>query len=141
MQNENGSNWSEAVRASLVTPWPRCANPHSASPGGVCGEIARYQGRVAGCDGLAFFCELHRPISAWAIEGEQLVRRVRLHLEVYIAAVDTAPGDGQTEAYDRLEGAIRRAGGITSVLAVTSETVKGTPPAASGGKRMARVRG
>ena len=141
MRNDSGSNWDQAVRATLVTPWPRCSDPHTPSPGGVCGEIARYQGRAPGCDALGFFCELHRPIAAWPIEGEQLVRRVSVTLQVFIAAVDSAPGDGLTEAYDRLEGAIRRVGGLTSLVAVTSETVRGTPPTASGHKTMARVRG
>jgi hypothetical protein len=141
LQNDNGSNWSEATRRSIVMPSPRCGSLHAPSPGGICGEIARYQGRLAGASTLAYFCELHRPIAAWPIQGEQVIRRACLHLEVYIALVDEAPGDGRTEAYDRLEQAIRRVGGISNLRADTAETVQGTPVTAAHSKRMARARG
>lgn len=127
-------------RRFTVAPTPRCCRPVENSPGGFCGELATWAGKDPDDVSTRFFCDEHRPPIAVPLGGDVQYRRACLTVQVYIAAVSDERAIAHGEAFEQLQRAVGRVGGVLNIVSATSEIGVGSFPARRGGLRMAKAR-
>lgn len=128
-RNSGGDDTIARVPAFALCPPPRCRSGLEKPHGHACGQVASWM--VVGTFWLdtVFYCNAHRPENAAPMAGDQVVRRIHVTCEVFLAGVDMREPMARAEAVGRLEAAITAAGGALDIRGVTSTV--GRYPAAS----------
>lgn len=98
----------------IVTPL-RCFHPLPGSEPPICGAPAKW--KRPGVDWFTdeYFCDEHRRELDLSIAGDVVFRRVRVQLDVLLAATSSGDPQSRAEAMARVEGAIKAIGGCLDV--------------------------
>jgi hypothetical protein len=126
------ASYTAHIPQCTIGPPLRCCYRDVGRPGGFCGDLAVAKRPGSLYFAPLYFCGVHRLPADVPIAGERVFRRVRLSLDVLLAAIDPAAPVAQAEALERLELAVKALGGEMDVLRVTSSFVRWTPPAGQG---------
>lgn len=102
-------NWS-------VVPPPRCHRPTGPLPRKFCGELASWKVPGNAIFSDLYFCDAHKPRDCQPIDFVGVLRRVTISGVVYFAGVSRFKSQAEAEAVERLDAAVRAAGGILDVL-------------------------
>lgn len=121
------------VPTFVLCPTLRCYHVEGKSPRIVCGALARWREPGEHWFNDSFFCDLHRGPNDLVVDGDVVVRRVRITADVFLAGTNIRSPQAQTEAVARLERAVAAAGGILDVHGVLSSVGRIRPAAASHG--------
>src|SRR2546430_866602 len=114
----------ERVPAVATCPQIRCYARRGSAFGSLCGAPARWRrpGRIWFED--AFFCDDHRSEFDLEIDGDVVVRRVRLSVDVLLTGASMTAPEAQIEAGRQLERAVASIGGRLEVTGVSSQPVR-----------------
>lgn len=125
---------ADARELVVVVPIRCCAPENPLAPMAICREPARWE-RPGAAIGAAHFCDRHRDWTDVPIVDVAIVRRISICVEAVFNSTRAGRSASEAEAVTRLLEAVAAAGGVMSLVAVTSDVGRQAVPAPAGVKR------
>src|SRR4051794_35032843 len=121
--NEKSAKAREIARvpAFTIKPAPRCFTSVGSSRTGKCGELATRRRHGNRWFRDTFHCDKHAHETDALINGDLVIRRVRVTCDILFAGVDEMAEAAQREAAARLAAAIEALGGVLDEKMTTSQ--------------------
>jgi hypothetical protein len=116
------------VAPSYVNPPLRCCQPTGDLPIVACGQVATWLRPARDAYPNRFYCDEHRAADDLPIPPDVVFRRVRVQLEVIVAATSQHATTAEREACATVERALATIPGIVSLWSTSSQMARAAAP-------------